>query len=230
MKDIYEYSFLDDEINISVPSILNAMGYKKATAPQPVLYLLDEIIPQITKLINVNAGFRILNSFRLNEQKDSIFVDDVQFNTGTIIAKPLRNASAAAVFVATAGPQIEKMSKDYLLGEDPLKGYLLDAIGSEIVECAADLLEVKLQEIISGKNLKTTNRYSPGYCGWIVKEQHKLFSLLPKNFCGITLTDSALMVPIKSVSGIIGLGSNVKKHDYQCSICELESCFRRRTK
>lgn len=230
MKDIYEYSFSSDEINISIPLILNAIGYKDGNAPQPVMHSLDETFPIINKMIDVKAGFRILNPFKLNEKKDSVFIEDVQFNTGAIIAKPLRNSTSVAVFVATVGPHIEKMSKDFLSGEDILKGYIIDAIGSEIVECAADLLEIKLQEIISVNNFKITNRYSPGYCGWKVSEQHKLFSLLPDNFCGISLTESALMIPIKSVSGIIGLGSSVKKHDYQCSICDLESCFRRKAK
>ncbi len=230
MKAVYEYSFSSDEIKISVSSILNAIGYINGTAPEPVLHSLDELLPRINKLINVKAGFRILDSFHLNEKNDSVFVENVQFNTGAIIAKPLRNSTAAAIFTATAGPEIETMSKDYLSGIDILKGYLLDAIGSEIVELSADLLEIKLQDIASENDLKITNRYSPGYCGWTVKEQHKLFSLLPPNFCGISLTESALMIPIKSVSGIIGLGSSVKKYNYQCSICEMESCFRRRTK
>jgi len=230
VKDLYEYSFSGNEINISVPSILKAIGYKNNSAPEPVLHSIDELLPVIDKLIHVKAGFRIFDSIHLNDKRDSLFIEDIQFNTGAIIAKPLRNSTAAAIFVATAGPEIETMSKEYLSGIDILKGYILDAIGSEVVECAADLLEIKLQEKVSDNNFKITNRYSPGYCGWIVKEQHKLFSLLPKNFCGISLTESALMIPIKSISGIVGLGSNVKKYDYQCSICEMESCFRRRTK
>jgi len=60
----------------------------------------------------------------------------------------------------------------------------------------------------SGK--KITNRYSPGYCGWDVTEQHKLFQLMPENYCGIKLTPSALMDPVKSISGIIGIGKMLK--------------------
>jgi hypothetical protein len=44
-----------------------------------------------------------------------------------------------------------------------------------------------------------------------VAEQHKLFSLLPPGICGITLSDSALMHPIKSVSGITGIGKHCKQ-------------------
>jgi hypothetical protein len=100
-------------------------------------------------------------------------------------------------------------------------------MGSEVVERTADWLEKRLIEQIVPLGWSSTNRYSPGYCDWHVAEQHSLFSLLPEGFCGITLTPSALMVPIKSISGIIGLGPDVQRGEYQCSICELKDCFRR---
>ncbi len=94
--------------------------------------------------------------------------------------------------------------------------------------CTIDWLQNKIEERAIQDGLNTTNKFSPGYCGWNVIEQHKLFNLLPENFCGITLSESALMRPIKSVSGIIGLGKYVKKMDYQCQICEQENCFYRK--
>jgi hypothetical protein len=77
----------------------------------------------------------------------------------------------------------------------------------------------------SGK--KITNRYSPGYCGWDVTEQHKLFQLIPENYCGIKLTPSALMDPVKSISGIIGIGENVKNNPYTCRLCNQNDCVYR---
>ena len=44
----------------------------------------------------------------------------------------------------------------------------------------------------------------------------------------VRLNESALMWPVKSVSGIIGLGENVSYHDYACRLCQLTHCFRRR--
>ena len=74
-----------------------------------------------------------------------------------------------------------------------------------------------------------TNRFSPGYCGWHVREQPDLFSLFPTPHpCGIHLTDSCLMVPIKSVSGVIGIGPNVKKLEYSCGLCDYKNCYKRR--
>ncbi|MEE9574398.1 MAG: LacI family DNA-binding transcriptional regulator [Candidatus Neomarinimicrobiota bacterium] len=51
--------------------------------------------------------------------------------------------------------------------------------------------------------------------------------ILERNFDGIEITDSALITPIKLVSGIIGLGENVKKKAYTCNICTMENCYLR---
>ena len=112
---------------------------------------------------------------------------------------------------------------------DMIQGYILDTIGSVAVEKAMDVIQQKLAETESRKGRKITNRFSPGYCDWDIGAQRQLFSLLPKNFCGIKLMESALMLPIKSVSGIIGIGEKVKYLDYPCKICDSRNGFRRRS-
>jgi hypothetical protein len=85
-------------------------------------------------------------------------------------------------------------------------------------------MQNELEKTMISCGKKITNRYSPGYCGWDVAEQHKLFRLVPGNFCGIRLTESALMDPIKSISGIIGIGENVKFNKYTCNLCDFKNC------
>jgi len=117
-----------------------------------------------------------------------------------------------------------------MLERDFLKGYIYDVIGSEIVEAAADLLQNDLEKNMLGKGKKITNRYSPGYCSWDVAEQHKLFQLIPDNFCGIRLTPSALMNPVKSISGFIGIGKDVRNNPYTCRLCNQRDCVYRNIK
>jgi hypothetical protein len=49
---------------------------------------------------------------------------------------------------------------------------------------------------------------------------NRLSSLLPGHFCGIELTDSCLMLPTKSMSGIIGIAESVKFNQYTCNLCD----------
>jgi len=68
---------------------------------------------------------------------------------------------------------------------------------------------------------------SPGYCGWDVSEQQKLFSLVNDMRIGIKLTESSLMIPIKSISGLWGFGEKLKKKEYNCNKCEEAMCYKK---
>ena len=141
----------------------------------------------------------------------------------------LRGSEAFAFFTATAGVEFEEFQHLLQQEDDMVKIYIADSLGSIIAEKAADCMEEELAVFIEKRGWKHTNRYSPGYCGWHVSEQQKLFSLFPvASPCGIQLTDSSLMIPIKSVSGIIGVGSHVRKLEYTCGLCTFENCFRRK--
>ena len=108
--------------------------------------------------------------------------------------------------------------------------FIADALGSVIAEHCADQMEICLQESIDKLGWRHTNRFSPGYCGWHVSQQQLLFPLFGGNTCGVCLTESSLMVPIKSVSGIIGLGEKVRKLNYTCGLCDFKQCYKRKSK
>ena len=156
------------------------------------------------------------------------------FSVGKTIARQLRGSEAFVFFAATAGTEFEVFQHTLQQEEDMVKIYIADSLGSIIAEktyamdTGNDPAEFTA-EYIREKNWKHTNRYSPGYCGWHVSEQQKLFPLFPIAApCGIRLTDSSLMVPIKSVSGVIGTGTNVRKLEYTCGLCTYENCYRKR--
>jgi hypothetical protein len=107
-------------------------------------------------------------------------------------------------------------------------GFIADAVGSAVAEALADRLHDHIEQTMAPRGWRITNRYSPGYCGWSVAEQHALFALLPAGFCGIALGESALMHPVKSVSGLIGVGAAVKHADYLCDVCTQRDCTYRR--
>lgn len=153
-----------------------------------------------------------------------------RFNPGRIILSQLKDSEALCYFVATAGQAFEDFQHRLMSEGDMVRVYLANEIGSMIAERTADLMEELLQAQISPKGLSRTNRFSPGYCGWHVKEQPLLFDLFAPEPCGIHLTDSCLMIPIKSVSGVIGIGHEVKRRDYTCGLCNLESCYKKRKK
>ena len=161
-----------------------------------------------------------------------------RFHPGPIINNQLKGSEALCWFVATAGQEFEVFQHRLTQEGDIVRIYLANEIGSIIAEKTADRMEELLQEQLTPKWLYRTNRYSPGYCGWPVSEQPILFDLFrPKGSehnsvfsptpCDIHLTDSCLMIPIKSVSGVIGIGHNVRKREYTCNHCGLRANCKR---
>ena len=225
---LYEYTLEFHDLRIDRRVLERALGYKREPASQIVSDVIDELLPALPSLCRIRFGFSIVPPERYSNAPSSLRCGGVDFLPGRIIAKRFLRTTSAAVFVATAGPKIEEWSHQLMAEGDMLKGFIVDTAGSEIVEQACDHLELKLADVVHSLGWNLTNRYSPGYCEWNVAEQHKLFSLFPPGVCGVQLTPSALMVPIKSVSGIIGLGAEVQREAYTCAVCDLQDCFRRR--
>ncbi len=227
---VSEFSIPLEELKIDVQTIAGLIGYKTQNAPDFYLDRIAQILDEASRKTHLRIGYRLLPTESFLWARTCVKCCDVEFSTGKIIALQMKKSTTAAIFAGTAGEVFDTWSKRLFAEGDYPGGYIVDTLGSEMVERAADRMEEKLQADLADGGLRMTNRFSPGYCGWSVHEQHKLFSLLPPKFCGITLTDSALMVPVKSVSGIIGIGQEVKRKDYPCAVCDMQDCFRRRSK
>lgn len=188
--------------------------------------LLDEVIKAPSGVLTAVGGYRIVP---LEEAApDYLIVEGERFETGPIIAKPLQKAEQLAVFACTAGPVIRELYDRFRSEGDPLKAFMADTLGTVVVEKAMDRIQEHLNTSMALRGWSITNRYSPGYCGWSVSEQQRLWSLLPIGYAGITLTPSSLMQPEKSVSGFIGLGPDVRAVGYACKLCERTHCLYRR--
>ena len=226
--DVAKFSPALRELGVTTDLVLSDLGYHNSDAPEMIRELVDEVLPLVPLHISLQCGFAIVPAGSVSVAESVVKCDGVEFNTGPILTGQLKRSTSIAIFVASAGPALEQWSGELMAGGDMMRGYIVDALGSEFVEQASVWLEKRIAEHVQPRGWKMTNRYSPGYCDWPVSEQHKIFSFLPQQFCGITLTASALMLPIKSLSGIIGLGPDVKRGAFQCSICDLKDCFRRK--
>lgn len=224
---LHEFALRFEDLGVTKDKIARAMGYNSADTGPVFDHCYEQIIGEMPLHCDIKSGYRLFPRESVAIRKDGFDCNGLFFNTGALIAYKLTDAGEMAFFLVTAGIGIDAWSKSAFAAGDFLEGYMIDTFGSEIAEAAADAVEAKIGEHAAAMAQSITNRYSPGYCGWDVGEQQKLFSLLPEKFCEITLTESSLMVPIKSVSGVVGIGKKATKKDYQCSICEMTHCIRR---
>lgn len=220
-----EFKFTFEELGI-IPNDLNLLlGFEKNEIPEPFPEYIQTALSQAPKLCSIRAGYKIFDSLTIHSENETIQLEDHYFHPAKIIIKELQGSSKAALFICTAGSGISDYSKKIAAEGDPILGYVFDILGSVSVEKATDKMQEALKTQVQQSNLNISTRYSPGYCKWSVAEQHELFALLPPNFCGVTLSESSLMHPIKSVSGIIGIGKDQQQKGYQCQYCSDKNCI-----
>jgi hypothetical protein len=224
---IKEFDVNSIDHQVDEKRISKLMGYDDENVPEPVIDSIRSAFTEIPKILQFKGGYKIFEPNQVKIGKEHFEISDSSFNAGKIISFNLKGSDTIAIVVATIGGKITQYLSSLMESKDILRGFIADQIASEIVERWMDNIENELEKLLIQSGIKITNRYSPGYCGWDVSDQHKLFSLLPNNFCGIKLTENALMIPIKSVSAVIGIGKNVERKDYQCSICDIEFCYKR---
>lgn len=227
-----DYTILDikkKELNPDLEDLLSYMPGGKEVIDQYTLELTRSLLIKCREIMEPRCGYIALAAQALTD-KEEIGTPQVRFHPGKIIVNMLKGSEQFLFFIATAGPGPEQLSKSLMVEGQYLEGFLVDLIASALAEAAAQNVHDDIKKTMAQSGLLITNRYSPGYCGWDVSEQQKLFGLFPKGSCGITLTESSLMTPVKSVSGLVGAGAEVKFRDYTCEICSMKDCSFRRTK
>ena len=206
-----------EELGITAADVYEQMGYHDAQPDKATQQETAMILKEVSQWLRPQFSY-----FVVNKQPD--------FEMGNIILRQLRGSEAFALFICTSGLEFETYQQRLKEQGDMVRVFIADALGSVIAEKCADQMEKALQESIDKLGWMHTNRFSPGYCGWHVSQQQLLFPLFQGHTCGVKLTDSSLMIPIKSVSGIIGLGKKVRKLEYTCGLCDFKQCYKRKKK
>ena len=206
-----------DQLRITPADIYEAMGYRGTQPDEATVQEMETILDDVREWLHPQFCF-----FVMRELPD--------FEMGKIIEKQLQGSEAYVLFICTCGQEYEIYQQQLKAENDMVREFIADALGSVIAEKCADEMEKNVQESINKLGWHHTNRFSPGYCGWHVSQQQILFPLFKGETCGVRLTDSSLMLPIKSVSGIMGIGKEVRRLDYTCGLCQFEKCYKRKKK
>ena len=146
----------------------------------------------------------------------------------TPLAAVYPQAGRLALFTATVGERVTADIRAMFERNQPALAAMLDSVAS----AAADRLADRLGPLAwAGEPRAEAWRalpYSPGYCGWDVTGQRRLFAHLQPGEIGVTLGDSCLMQPLKSVSGVLVAGPeeiHVFAPSYPCCAeCRDPSC------
>jgi hypothetical protein len=217
-------------LHISEESILKSLGVPADKADDYLMGQIRKLTNQCIDISSPCASWSVFSNPQFINDTGTMKLGGKIFHLNKMVTSALGKSTEVAIFIGTCGKKVELYSKQLMKDGNSLEGYIVDLIGSDIAEGVADFIHKKIESNMANSGLTVTNRYSPGYCNWPVSDQQQLFQLLKENDCGIQLTPSSLMLPIKSVSGIIGAGKHVENTGYTCAICDVSQCLYRNKK
>lgn len=162
--------------------------------------LIDECIEEARSVLEYKVCYCILP---LSIDASRIILPCGEITSGNL-AKNLRGCKKVIVFAATVGVGIDRLIAKYSR-LSPAKAFCFQALGAERVEALCDGFCLGM-----GKNRRLRPRFSPGYGDLSLETQKMIFPLLdcPKRI-GISLGDSLLMSPSKSVTAFVGIQQEV---------------------
>lgn len=160
-----------------------------------------------------------------------VLLDNGTVFHGKALARYVGDAKELFLFGATLGSRVDVTLRRMALTSVTEAG-AGQAVAAALIETYCDVCCAELQkQLPEGQQLKW--RFSPGYGDWPLEEQKILFSVLDcAHTIGLTLTDSCMMAPVKSVTAVIAV-DNMKKNshpvDNKCLYCNKVNCeFRRK--
>lgn len=180
---------------------------------------LDLLLQEAVKHARPKVAYKL--SAVEHEDDHVVLLDRVRFRS-RVLQVNLRDCRRAFPFVATCGIELDAWSKAIT---NTLESFWADTINMLALGIALSAFKKQIAEQFK---TSTTSTMNPGSLeDWPLFEQHNLFSLLGPSCdtIGVRLTQNALMVPLKSVSGI-EFESGEKF--YNCRLCPREKCPGRR--
>ena len=136
----------------------------------------------------------------------------------------LKDCNECILMAATLGINIEKDIKKYSCTE-LTKGIIIDSCATTAIEEVCDRVQNKIENNILKNGQYLTFRYSPGYGDLSIEKNTEILTILNgQKEIGLTITNSGIMIPRKSVIAIIGItDKKVEQDKTSCSTCKNKS-------
>jgi hypothetical protein len=206
-------------IKIDFEHLLAALKMPANSEPED-LDTLRKMLEEALITARPKAVYRVVKVDAVSQ--DKVFIGGLPL-CGSLFAKLFSHSLIAAPYVATCGLEAEEWSHHFF---DPLEHYWADGIKRALLRSVRKSLKEHLaKEVFFGGDVSSVN---PGSLpDWMLDGQTMIFELLGNKTreVGVTLTDSLLMLPTKSSSGIAFSAQN---HFENCQLCRRENCPGRR--
>lgn len=195
-------------IRVTVPTrkIYKRLGYKTDTTllDQAARSNLENSIAEARDIIVLKG--RALRLPITKQDSHAIELDSSLQLKSSKLASFFSFCEEALLMAATCGPEIMHEIKALTDHNNQTLAVVYDAVASELADLALDwIMELYSRELLhEGKNLMT-RRYSAGYGDFKLENQIYFYNLLQLDTLGVTLTNSYILIPEKTVTAFTGI-------------------------
>ena len=213
------YLKLYPEPKYNIKEILRYMGCRKAD--DSVSGLVNECITELSDKLTYKVCY---TEFSIHPTEDGVDLSFMQTNSRGLKMN-LFGCEKIVLFAATVGLEIDRLIARYGV-ISPVKSVAFQAIGAERIESLCDMFNDEVRSRAAAENLYTRPRFSAGYGDFELSAQREIFKVLDcQRKIGLTLNDSLIMSPSKSVTAIIGISDKPRENCAErCSACSKTDC------
>lgn len=191
-----------------------------------ILNVFDKALERTIKILKPYA---VCFSTKYETNKKNCILTDngIHFKIGNKIAEIFMLSDLLIGGIITCGIDAKNVIKD-TFDDDCYAEWLTHYILSESLEKIADSFLSDFEKKCFPDKIYFSKRFSPGYCGWNIKEQKKIFLQIKDNQSIIKISKSGVLSPLKSISFMICVSENEKiKNMNCCALCNAECAYRR---
>lgn len=222
-----------DSIQIEIRNMVNIreinryLGYGAKMPDDSVNALITEVLEELMCAVKPRNLYQLYHSSVLGSQVILEAPDKKMIFESQNLADNLSQCEKVVLMAATLGLEADKLLQKYEI-VNMTKAAVAQACGAACIEAYCNILQEQICEAQSehGRKLYLRPRFSPGYGDLPLQYQGTIFQALEcTKRIGLTLTDSLLMYPTKSVTAFIGLTANPQScHIGKCAQCSNIEC------
>ena len=208
--------------HINIDEALRYMGFNENINIDNIVPLLRKCEEDLINSANIRYCYKIFDIER-KENNISLVNTNLQL-TGKAILSHLDNCSKAVLMACTLSDMVDKLINRYNI-TDMTSALIADAMASAMIEQVCNKVEEIIKKELNIKNM--TWRFSPGYGDLPIDIQQRFIQVInAEKQIGLTVTDSNILIPRKSVTAIIGISDNAipqKKRGF--AVCIINKTF-----
>ncbi|MDE6363408.1 MAG: Vitamin B12 dependent methionine synthase activation subunit [Lachnospiraceae bacterium] len=212
---------------VNIREINRYLGYGAKTPDDSIGVIITEVLEELTCAVKPRNLYRLYDNRVVGNQVILESSDKTIIFESQNLADNLSQCEKVVLMAATLGLEADKLLQKYEV-LNMTKAAIAQACGAACIEAYCNILQEQICEAQSeyGRKLYLRPRFSPGYGDLPLQYQCTIFQTLEcAKRIGLTLTDSLLMYPTKSVTAFIGLTANPQScHIGKCAQCGNTEC------